>query len=114
MQHSCFDVPIQALTTDPSSSCARAWTGATCGELNLKPARLPPNSGFNEAGNSSWGGSIFGPDESGLYHMYASRMAGHCGLNTWAWNSELVRATSTDPVGPYTYQETLLPYFAHG
>jgi hypothetical protein len=41
-------------------------------------------------------------------------MAGNCGLNSWQQNSEIVHATSTDPEGPYVYNSTLLPHFAHG
>ena len=46
--------------------------------------------------------------------MYVSRIAGHCGLDAWKQNSEIVHAVSNDPEGPYTYESTLLPYFAHG
>lgn len=46
--------------------------------------------------------------------MFVSRMAGSCGLKTWCVNSEIVHATSNDPEGPYTYNSTVLPYFAHG
>merc|ERR1712086_466670 len=89
------------------------WTGQTCGQLNLLPARPRPHAGFDEVGNSSWGGSIQA-DKNGVWHMFVSRMAGHCGLNSWQQNSEIVHATSTDPEGPYTYNQTVLPHFAHG
>mmetsp|Transcript_11041 Transcript_11041/g.22001 ORF Transcript_11041/g.22001 Transcript_11041/m.22001 type:complete len:391 (+) Transcript_11041:43-1215(+) len=94
--------------------CAAEWTGDNCGLLNLESARPSPFSGFNEALNSSWGGSIIQDPDDGLYHMFVSRLAGHCGLNAWAHNSEVVRATSNDPEGPFEYAETVLPFFAHG
>jgi hypothetical protein len=41
-------------------------------------------------------------------------MSGHCGLNSWQQNSELIQATANDPEGPYTYNSTILPHFSHG
>lgn len=100
-----------------SCACAGEWSGDTCGLLNLEPARPPPGSGLFSAVNSSWGGSIIQdpqPAGDGVYHMFASRFAGHCGLHSWLHNSEVIRATSVDPEGPYEYAETVLPVFAHG
>lgn len=94
--------------------CAPEWTGPDCSLLNLKPARPSPHAGYDEQGTSSWGGSIIADPAGSLWHMYVSRMAGHCGLNAWQQNSELIHATSTDPVGPYVYNSTVLPHFAHG
>ena len=36
---------------------------------------------------------------------------GHCGINLWYPNSECIRATSTEPDGPYT--EVIFPSFCH-
>jgi len=86
-----------------------------CGKLNLAPARLPPNSGYHDGNISSWGGSIVAdPKDANLFHMFVSRMSGHCGLNSWQQNSELIHTTATDPEGPYAYKDTVLPVFAHG
>ena len=68
-------------------ACAAAWAGDTCGVLNLHAARLPPNAGYNEANFSSWGGSIVRDGDK--WHMFVSRMAGHCGLSSWQQNSEM-------------------------
>ena len=38
-------------------ACAAAWTGNSCGMLDLELARPSPGAGFDESGNSSWGGS---------------------------------------------------------
>ena len=46
--------------------------------------------------------------------MFASRMAGGCGLSAWASNSEVVRATAAEGDGPYLFEETVVPHFAHG
>jgi hypothetical protein len=60
--------------------CVPEWTGDRCGALNMLPARPRPMSGFDEVGNSSWGGTIMAdPKDSTRFHMIASRIAGHCG-----------------------------------
>ena len=41
-------------------------------------------------------------------------MGGHCGLNAWQSDSEIIHSTSKDPVGPYTFKSLVLPHFAHG
>lgn len=108
-------ISVAAADGSCECECVPEWTGDDCGQLNLLPAPPRGLGGFDEAGNSSWGGSIIqDPDDSGLWHMFLSRMAGHCGLNSWKSNSELVRATATSPLGPFVYAETVLPYFAHG
>ena len=94
--------------------CVPEWTGLDCSLLNLKPARPSPHAGYDEHGTSSWGGSIVEDPAGGLWHMYVSRMAGHCGLNAWQQASEIIHATSIDPVGPYVYNETIMGVFAHG
>jgi hypothetical protein len=95
--------------------CVAEWMGGKCGQLNVLPARPRPNSGYDEVGSASWGGSIMAdPDDSALWHMFVSRMAGNCGLNSWQQNSEMIHAISTDPQGPYKYNSTILPHFAHG
>ena len=50
---------------------------------------------------------------NGTWHMFASQMVNGCGLNYWAMNSQVIRATSDNPLGPYTYQQVILPVFAH-
>jgi hypothetical protein len=57
---------------------------------------------------------IADPTDPKLFHMFVSRMAGHCGLNSWQENSEIVHATATDAEGPYSYHSTVMSYFAHG
>jgi len=106
---------LNGVCTNGKCVCVPEWVGPTCGQLNLSPARPRPHSGYDEVGSSSWGGSIVAdPTDPNLYHMYASRMAGHCGLNSWKTQSEIIHATSTDPEGPYAYNSTILPHFAHG
>ncbi|ASZ15000.1 hypothetical protein CK934_18090 [Chitinophaga sp. MD30] len=47
--------------------------------------------------------------EDGRYHMFASRWSKEVGFGNWVTNSEIVRAVSDTPVGPYTFVETVLP-----
>eukprot|EP00617_Octactis_speculum_P016647 CAMPEP_0185745988 /NCGR_PEP_ID=MMETSP1174-20130828/4379_1 /TAXON_ID=35687 /ORGANISM="Dictyocha speculum, Strain CCMP1381" /LENGTH=306 /DNA_ID=CAMNT_0028420311 /DNA_START=26 /DNA_END=946 /DNA_ORIENTATION=- len=49
-----------------------------------------------------------------IFHMFVSRISGHCGLNAWKSNSEIIQASSLDPVGPYIYNQTVVPIFSHG
>jgi len=101
-------------TTQSTCSCAPGWTGSTCAQLHLLPAKPRPFAGYEEADTASWGGSVLEDPSTGLFHMYVSRMAGHCGLRSWTSNSEVVHATSLDPEGPYVFAEVVVPHFAHG
>lgn len=107
------DCHLNGVCTSGTCACVPEWTGETCGELNLHPARPSPQSGYDEANTSSWGGSIIA-SEDGLHHMFVSRMVKGGGLDTWTTNSEIIHATSEDPEGPYSYNETILGAFAHG
>eukprot|EP01050_Picozoa_sp_SAG11_P016574 SAG11_NODE_2279_length_3579_cov_6.588506_1_plen_344_part_00 len=106
------DCNLNGLCKSGSCVCAPEWRGDDCGVLNLLPARPSPGSGYDEPGTSSWGGSIV--EDGGRFHMMVSRFKGHCGLNSWQQNSEIIHATSEDPEGPYTFNTTILPVFAHG
>ena len=45
--------------------------------------------------------------------MFSSFMLGGCGLNDWDINSEIVRAVSDEPTGPYKMVERVAGPFAH-
>jgi hypothetical protein len=47
--------------------------------------------------------------EDGRYHMFASRWPKEIGFGKWVTNSEIVRAVSHKPEGPYTFAEVVLP-----
>ncbi len=56
-----------------------------------------------------WDPSII-RDEKGTYHMFASRWPQHMTFHpSWMTNSEVIRATSKNLEGPYTFQEVVLP-----
>jgi len=55
-----------------------------------------------------WDPSVIkGPD--GKYHMFASRWSKRYGFGNWVTNSEVVRAISDRPEGPYSFVEVVLP-----
>ena len=90
-------------------------TGMACSVLFELEA--PRNSGYQPApdgvNTSSWGGPIQQDPTTGTYHMWPSQMLGHCGLNTWASNSQIMHATSPNPLGPYEWQNVVFDSFSH-
>jgi len=78
----------------------------------LLPA--PRDGGFRMDDYWVWCASAIkadGPGEDGRYHLFASRwpraltFSGH-----WITNSEVVRAVSDTPEGPYRFEEVVLPW----
>jgi hypothetical protein len=49
-----------------------------------------------------WDGGIIKDEQTGTYHMFASRWAESAGHNGWMSDSHCVHATSTNLYGPYT------------
>lgn len=70
----------------------------------LMPA--PKNGGFAMKGYILWCSSVIKVGDT--YHMFASRWPAEYGLGGWTKYSECVRATSTNLLGPYTFQEVVL------
>lgn len=69
----------------------------------------PLNGGFRMDGWWVWCGSVV-RGEDGRYHMFASRWPGWLPMHPgWLLRSEVVRAVSDTPEGPYLYAETVLP-----
>lgn len=48
-------------------------------------------------------------DPSGICHLFYSRWPYAKGFNAWVSHSEVARATATDPLGPYTHRDVVLP-----
>jgi hypothetical protein len=71
----------------------------------LLPA--PKNGGFKMEDYYIWCGSaIMGED--GRFHMFASRWRKELGFGVhWVFNSEIVRAVSGEPEGPYIFEEVI-------
>jgi predicted GH43/DUF377 family glycosyl hydrolase len=71
----------------------------------LLPA--PINGGFRMKDYWIWCGSVIEAD--GKYHMFASRWSKNVDFGPyWVTNSEIVRAESDTPEGPYTFKEVVL------
>ncbi|WP_346320390.1 glycoside hydrolase family protein [Chitinophaga sp. YIM B06452] len=68
----------------------------------------PVNGGFMMEGYWVWDPSVV-KGEDGRYHMFASRWSKELGFGNWVTNSQIVRAVSDTPEGPYTFEEVVLP-----
>lgn len=79
-------------------------------ELSFPERMLPApvNGGFAMDDYWVWDPSVV-KGEDGLYHMFASRWSKEYGFGNWVTNSEIVRAVSKTPAGPYKFAEVVLP-----
>lgn len=68
----------------------------------------PKEGGFQDPDYWIWGASVI-KGEDGRYHMFASRWTKEVDFGNWVTNSEVVRAVADTPVGPYIFQEVVLP-----
>eukprot|EP01060_Flectonema_neradi_P009249 TRINITY_DN16605_c0_g1_i1.p1 TRINITY_DN16605_c0_g1~~TRINITY_DN16605_c0_g1_i1.p1 ORF type:complete len:403 (+),score=59.40 TRINITY_DN16605_c0_g1_i1:52-1209(+) len=89
--------------------CRPPWIGEHCQELDILP--LDEGTGYHIRGNASWGGNVVFAD--GKYHLFAAEMANSCGLNDYGTNSQIIRAESTTPNGPFTFSQVVFIPFAH-
>ena len=72
----------------------------------IQPA--PKESGFRDDDYWIWGSSVI-KGEDGKYHMFASRWSKDFPFRNWVSNSEVVRAVADNPLGPYSFEEVVLP-----
>ena len=69
--------------------------------------KTPPESGFRMEGYWVWCGSIIKVDS--LYHLFASRWPKTGPFpEGYKTHSEIVRATSRSPLGPYRFEEVVI------
>jgi len=61
---------------------------------------------------SSWGGAVL-QDENSTFHMFASELVNHCGIDAWVSNSRIIHATSDDLEGPYERIQEVWRVFSH-
>ncbi|WP_216624612.1 glycoside hydrolase family protein [Paenibacillus foliorum] len=74
---------------------------------NMQPA--PVGGGFEMDNYWIWCGSVI-QGEDGKYHMFASRWSMEVSFwPYWVTNSEIVRAVSDTPEGPFEFAEVILP-----
>jgi hypothetical protein len=94
--------------------CFPGWKGETCEVLDILPVD-PKRLGLQlpNHDSSTWGGSVSFDEKTKLYHMFASEIVNNCGLYSWTTNSQVIRATSASPYGPYRKVQVVVPIFAH-
>lgn len=82
--------------------------GAATPAITLAPARR--DNGFHDSAYWIWCGSVVWCAEDGNHHMFASRWPRGLAFSpNWCFNSEVVRAVSPTPEGPYRFQDAVLP-----
>jgi len=78
---------------------------------------MSPDAGLHssDAGGpiSSWGATALKADD-GVWHMWATQLTQHCGIEQWVTNSHTVHATAETPDGVYTVKEVVVPVWSHG
>ena len=92
----------------PADFSAHLPASTKSGERSLKDSLLPAvkRCGFRMDDYLLWCPSVI--KVGGTYHMFASRWPARYGIGGWTRFSECVLATSTNLLGPYTFQEVVL------
>lgn len=92
---------------DSTCDCDAMWRGPNCSLVAFAPSRVTCGGAWRRVGSqSSWGGSVLEVD--GTYHMYASDMSLHCGLDAWQRNSRVAHLTADAAQGPYVQRDVVL------
>jgi len=68
---------------------------------------LSPENIFKTEGYYNWCSSMIRGDD-GKYHLFYSRWPKKYGFDAWLTHSEVARAISNSPAGPWEYKETVL------
>jgi hypothetical protein len=100
---------LNGICQSGSCVCDSGWGGPRCAVLQLAPAQL--SNGYKQPGRSSWGGSVL-QDEQGTFHMFVEELVNSCGLNTYARNMRIARATALTAEGPYKPASLVTSYSA--
>lgn len=75
--------------------------------LRVRELPAPKSSGFKMKGWYIWGGSAIRVES--IYHLFASRWPKTTEFPAgYMTHSEIVRATSENPLGPFTFQEKVI------
>ena len=101
--------------------CDPGWIGKNCGQHNFLPApplaeQVVPAASVaidNAAANATWGMSVVGPLDDGVYHGYMTEIANECTLVDYGIASQVVHMTARHPRGPWVRQGVALAGFAH-
>ncbi len=96
--------PLRAAEPKPSTSVSAPASFNLAGRM--LPA--PRNGGFRMADYWTWDGSVI-RGKDGRYHIFASRWSKQVSFApNWVACSEVVRAVSVTPEGPYEFVETVI------
>ncbi|CAB9519930.1 expressed unknown protein [Seminavis robusta] len=102
-------------TQETHCLCDPGWKGMYCEALDLVP--VANGSGLQDLltqnRTSTWGGSVL--FDQGVYHMFFSELAHHCGIHRWISHSVVSHAVSAGPEDNWKFHKTktLLPIFSH-
>jgi len=103
-----LDCSLNGACVQGTCICDAAWGGESCGQLQLLPADLTEGYDhltrtFDNNSVASWGATqVVGDD--GLYHTYVGELTGHCGIEGYETNEQIVHATSQSREGPWQRQ----------
>eukprot|EP00854_Cymbomonas_tetramitiformis_P012698 gene12698-15014_t len=102
-------------TVKYTCTCDSAWTGYKCELLNFLPT--PKHGGYKYSDNpfntSSWGGATSYDPETKKWYMWVTEISKHCGIDSWESNSQIVRAASSSPYGPFVRVDVQFPVWSH-
>ena len=91
--------------------CDKTWTGSHCAALNLGKAPKAGAYRHNANGSTSWGGLPVRVGDT--YHLFFAEFSNGCGLGSWGTNSQVLKAVSKSPSGPFTSPTLVAPPFHH-
>ena len=101
------DCSLNGNCVNSRCECDKPWIGEACDTLDVKTSF----DAYRNQTEASWGGNVV--HVNGTYHLFVAQMAYSCGLDHYGTNSQIIRATSTDPQGPYTFRDVVVEPFAH-
>lgn len=92
--------------------CDPWWSGTPdCSVMAFEPQ--DKDTGYFNHTETSWGGLPIQDPVTQQWNLFHAQMLNHCGLGSWSHNSIVARSVSETVGGPYTFQEMVLPNFAH-
>jgi len=99
---------IPALVFAASAAAASIAAFAADPGTSMKDSMLPVpvENGFSMPGYYLWCPSVIKVGDT--YHLFASRWPAAGGMGAWTSQSECVRATSKNLLGPYKFEEVVL------
>lgn len=84
-----------------------AYVTVSCQDIGFDFEKVPVSSGFKMDGYWIWGGSMIKVDSA--YHLFASRWIKNGAFpEGYRQNSEIVRASSKSPLGPFRFEEVVI------